>query len=360
MDDIEILLKKLAEGTLTASEESFLFEWLREHKDEWSLSMYDRYRQALEQDARFLFPEKSSRVLRGIHSRIDAGDSPYLENFTPAEPGKRRLPVFFLGVAASLALLLILGGRLLFPAGQESGAAYERVSSLPAARKIVNEREQVMPVALPDGSSVLLYPQSVLTYAPFPETGNREVFLEGRAFFEVMRNPEKPFLVHTNGMETRVLGTSFMVDAYENQRRYSVLVKTGSVAVSGKGNKQEESAVSVTLRENEEVIFDRNSEAFIAAGPSSEAKLSGNIVKVPGEYRFRDTPVTDILDMLSRDYNVRIEADREVLANCSLTTFLKDKPLFEKLRIICGGIGEGTSFSVKEETVIITSLGCNN
>lgn len=366
MEDIGILLKKLADKTITASEESFLFEWLRDHKEEWTLSMYDEYRQALVQNTRYLSEEKSSMLLREIHSRVNSGNNVVPEaagntSFPRYQWKKWRLPAFYLGVAASLLLLLVFSGQL-FLSGIKS-ESHKTVSSAETVKKIKNAKGHVIPVGLPDGSSVFLYPQSTLTYGPFTAAGVREVFLEGKAFFEIIRNPERPFLVHTGEMVTKVLGTSFMVDAFQDRQHYSVLVKTGSVSVSGKsmGKNVSEEPSSVVLKENEEAIFDRTSEVFIAVNPSPEVKLSEeSIMKVPKEYRFRDTPVTDILDMLSRDYNVLIEADREILANCSLTTVLKDKPLFEKLQIVCEGIGQGTSFSVEQEAVVITSLGCNN
>ncbi len=365
MEDIGILLKKLADKTITASEEAFLFEWIRDHKDEWTLSMYDEYRQALAQNTRYLSEEKSSMLLREIHSRINSGDDVIPETTGDTFPGyqwtKWRLPVFYLGVAASLLLLLVFSGQFFRP-GEYKEAVYKEVSSEETVKKIKNDKGQMIPVGLPDGSSVFLYPQSTLTYGPFT-AGAREVFLEGKAFFEIIRNPERPFLVHTDEMVTKVLGTSFIVDAFQDRQHYSVLVKTGSVSVSGKstGKNVSEEHSSVILKENEEAIFDRKPRVFIAVNPASEEALSEeSMMKVPNEYRFRDTPVTDILDMLSRDYNVSIEADREILENCSLTTVLKDKPLFEKLQIICEGIGQGTSFSVEQEAVVITSLGCNN
>ncbi len=367
MEDIGILLKKLADKTITASEEAFLFEWIRDHKDEWTLSMYDEYRQALVQNTRYLTEEKSSMLLQEIHSRINSGN-----DVVPAAAGntsfsghrwkKWRFPAFYLGVAASLLLLLVFSGQLFRP-DKNNEAAYKAGSSAETVEKIKNDKGQVIPVGLPDGSSVFLYPQSTLTYGTFTAAGAREVFLEGKAFFEIIRNPEKPFLVHTDEMVTKVLGTSFMVDAFQDRQHYSVLVKTGSVSVSGKniGSHVSEEPSSVILKENEKAIFDRKPGVFIAVNPTPEVKLSEeSIMKVPKEYRFRDTPVTDILDVLSRDYNVSIEADREILENCSLTTVLKDKPLFEKLQIICEGIGQGTSFSVEQEAVVITSLGCNN
>lgn len=361
MENIEILLKKLAEGTLSPSEESFLFDWLHDHKDQWSLSMYDKYRQAISKNTRLLSDERSSALLKAIHAKIDSDEDGPMSAYS--HPGRRlwRSILIYTGAAASLLLLLVVGWQNLLPNAEKGPISYGTSSTARDLNTVTNTRAHVVPVVLPDGSSVLLYPKSSLTYNDFSGENNREVFLTGKAFFEVMRNPDKPFLVQTHEMVTTVLGTSFMVNADESQPHYSVLVKTGSVAVSGKGlGKSSKEPLSVTLKENEEAVFDRSSEAFITVGIPSDKALSENIIHAPKEYRFRATPVTDILDTLSRDYNVEFETDREVLANCSLTTVLKDKPLFDKLRIICEGIGPGTSFSVRQDVVVITTLGCNN
>ncbi len=85
-------------------------------------------------------------------------------------------------------------------------------------------------IELADGSKVWLNADSKISY---PETfsGNtREIYLQGEAFFEVTRNVSKPFIIHLQGGTVRVLGTSFNIRAYENERVVETSVNTGKVA----------------------------------------------------------------------------------------------------------------------------------
>ena len=86
-------------------------------------------------------------------------------------------------------------------------------------------------LTLPDGSQVWLYPDSRLLF-PHRFTGNeREVSLEGQAYFKVVRNEEQPFVVSAGDMVTKVLGTEFVVAAYANDIPKVALV-SGKVEVT--------------------------------------------------------------------------------------------------------------------------------
>ncbi|MDJ1469400.1 FecR family protein [Xanthocytophaga flava] len=90
-------------------------------------------------------------------------------------------------------------------------------------------------VRLPDGSVVTMNSQSKLIYPARFWGKRREVKLEGEAFFEVKKDAEHPFIIHTNHTETTVLGTSFNVRARKNE--YSVAVMTGKVQFRSKQQK---------------------------------------------------------------------------------------------------------------------------
>lgn len=91
---------------------------------------------------------------------------------------------------------------------------------------------------LPDGSVVYLNSDTKLGVATARfNKEKREIWLEeGEAFFEVAKNPEKPFIVHTSNLETTVKGTSFNVKAYKELDESSVSVRSGKVAVSNENN----------------------------------------------------------------------------------------------------------------------------
>ena len=92
---------------------------------------------------------------------------------------------------------------------------------------------QTKSVVLPDGSRIQMNRGTKFSYATHAfNRRQREVWLEGEAFFEVAKNKEKPFIIHTGTMTTTVRGTSFNVKAYPQLAENVVSVRTGKVEVS--------------------------------------------------------------------------------------------------------------------------------
>ena len=87
-------------------------------------------------------------------------------------------------------------------------------------------------ILLPDGSNVWLNSGSKLTFNKNFETGLREVYLNGEAFFDVIKDPKRPFIIHTNKIDVKVLGTSFNVKAYDNDKTVETSLIKGSLKVS--------------------------------------------------------------------------------------------------------------------------------
>ncbi|MEO6177245.1 MAG: FecR family protein [Flavobacterium circumlabens] len=215
-------------------------------------------------------------------------------------------------------------------------------------------------ITLSDGSSVLLQPNSKLSY-PKIFTGNeRKVYLSGEGFFEISKNPKKPFFVYANEIVTKVVGTSFRVKAYSDQPDVEVLVRTGKVKV--KSNELVSSSDrEVVLLPNQALRFVRHDLTFnkITNITQDETLTSsvGNIEQL--SFEFTDIPVSQIFETIEQAYLIDIDYPREKLKDCHLTTSLSDQPLTEKLKIVCRSIGNNTSFEMNGNQIIITSEGCN-
>ncbi len=85
-------------------------------------------------------------------------------------------------------------------------------------------------ITLSDGSKIWLNADSRLKYPTSFQAGLREVYLEGEAFFEIARNPQRPFVVHLPKGNVHVLGTSFDIRAYDDEEWMTTSVATGRVA----------------------------------------------------------------------------------------------------------------------------------
>lgn len=211
---------------------------------------------------------------------------------------------------------------------------------------------------LTDGSRVSLKPGSTLHLADSFNITKREVFLtKGEGFFEIEKDPARPFYVYTQKVVTKVLGTSFTVNA--NKPDVVVAVRTGVVSVFSR-----EHSLDIRPDQRPEVILTPNQQAVY---DSRQGTMSRSLVKEPvvvlseedlNDMHFESASVPAILDALSKAYGVPIEYDDRQLASCSLTTFIdKSEDIYKRLDIICDAIG--ATYQVEGVIIRITSNGCH-
>lgn len=215
-------------------------------------------------------------------------------------------------------------------------------------------------ISLHDGSTILLQPNSRVTFARNFKGNKREVFLSGEAFFEVAKNPYKPFYVYANSLATKVLGTSFKVSAFENKNEVKVVVKTGKVSVfpmtreAVASQRANEKLGGMVLTPNQQIVF-----------TPKELRLTRSLISNPKvlelpiqsqSFEFKGTPISQVFETLEKSYGVKIIFDAELMQNCYLTASLSDEPLFEKIDLICKTIG--ARYEQMDASVIISSKGC--
>ncbi|WP_294079068.1 FecR family protein [Proteiniphilum sp. UBA5384] len=152
------------------------------------------------------------------------------------------------GTAAIILLLVLLD----FPSERlNSGGHPERHATTEVTRQFVTD-DNMKRITLADGSKIHMNKGTVIELRNGKFNAyTREVWLEeGEAFFEVVKDPGRPFIVHTpDGMNARVLGTSFNIKAYHQLESQVVSVKTGCVQVSN------ETGEKVLLDVNQKAIF---------------------------------------------------------------------------------------------------------
>ncbi|SFF27328.1 FecR family protein [Spirosoma endophyticum] len=226
--------------------------------------------------------------------------------------------------------------------------------------EIINTSSRNHLVMLSDGSSVMLQPDSRISYPKqFNQHEKREVYLTGEAFFEVAKNPEKPFFVYANNLITKVLGTSFTVKATEKDQ-VNVIVKTGKVSVFTRFDKErvekQESRhlIGLVLTPNQRVQFDPAENRLLRSIVESPTLLDMPIQQAT--FEFSGTPISTVFASLERAYGVEIVFDAEVMKNCFLTASLDDEPLFEKLNMICQTLD--AQYEQMDGKLLISSKGC--
>lgn len=198
----------------------------------------------------------------------------------------------------------------------------------PALREIGTGKAQRVNLTLSDGTKVLLNAQSSITLPAHFKPDVREVFLEGQAFFKVTPNPDKPFIIHTTGSVVRVLGTSFSIRSYPEDRQVLVAVKEGTVSFK---------------TESEEVF----QETILTKGELGRYNLKTNEIEweqpqditrylswLDGYLRFDNELLGDVAKELERRYNVKVNFKDSEVKNLKLTAYLKSRSIKNVLNVI--------------------------
>lgn len=227
-------------------------------------------------------------------------------------------------------------------------------------KQVVNHRPKAMAVPLEDGSTVWLEPESELQFPTHFTAGRRDVTLTGNAFFDVARNPDRPFYVKTGQIETKVLGTSFWVRADRRSPQVEVAVKTGKVSVyeSAKTNlpKSTKQGNGIILTPNHRVTFFTENRLFVTSLVENPTVQPPPADTKAIRFQFDDTPLSAVLQRLETAYGIAIEVDKPDLATCPLTADLTSKSLYAQLDIITAAI-QGT-YEVKGTTILVSGKGC--
>ncbi|EHQ27883.1 FecR family protein [Mucilaginibacter paludis] len=210
MDSSELknLIDRYLKNDVTEKERELLDAWYKSYDD-----IHQQLPAAKEQQLK-------SEIYSFVKERIDT-----------RPPKARELNVLRYAAVAAVAIVLLVAGLFVRRDNwQEQKTAFTIFKT---------NTGQVKKLELPDGSIVWLNAMSRVRISEgFEKKATRNVYLdEGEAFFEVKRNPSRPFLVITNSITTRVLGTSFDVKAYKRLNYASVTLRTGHVAVTDRQGK---------------------------------------------------------------------------------------------------------------------------
>src|SRR5690606_11338540 len=122
-------------------------------------------------------------------------------------------------------------------------------------REVQTPRGDRSLTVLDDGTQVWLNANSTLRFATDFVAGNtREVFLDGEAFFDVVEDKSKPFIVHASGVSVEVLGTAFNVLSYDDDGVVETTLVRGKIDIVPNGG---DSNSHLTLLPNQRAVFNR-------------------------------------------------------------------------------------------------------
>jgi len=263
-----------------------------------------------------------------------------------------------LGMVASVIIIVALGLIRYNLKSDKAANTYQDLvhSSKEHLTETVNKSALAQNVLLPDGSKIVLEKGSKISYsALFNQAAERKLYLSGTASFEVAKNPAKPFLVYTNGLITKVLGTKFIIKSNDLGQKVSVEVLSGIVSVYSyidtkpNGESGGKKLNTLILTANQKANYSSEDKTLMATLVPNPLVVSSQTM----DFKFKNAPIDSVFSTIGKAYGINIIYDDKSLAKRTFTATLTTETMYEKLDIICKTINAG--YEVIDGKIIVYS-----
>jgi ferric-dicitrate binding protein FerR (iron transport regulator) len=211
-------------------------------------------------------------------------------------------------------------------------------------------------ITLPDGSHVLLNAGSKLKYFTDFNIKNRNILLEGEAYFKVAKNKKIPLIVSAANINIRAVGTEFNVKVYSNERLIETTLIEGVVEISKKGNKSGQDE-KISLIPNQKAVYVKADDKLSIYRTNNKEKekpatkaifkeidiqpvvydqvdIAPIIAWTQDKLMFRGETLENICVKLNRKYDVSFEFENETVKNLRFTGTLEDETIEQVLNVI--------------------------
>lgn len=318
-------IKDFFEGRLTKPQAKELLEWLHSAEGEeflsteidqvWAEKIRGREYKELDTD--------------GLWKKIRVNSSTYPKPVLMKSIDKSKKPIrVWLKVACSLILLgvSVWVGLHSYPHPEVSpGTSEEAVETVSKN----NSPGQKTKIHLQDGSIVFLNSDSKITY-PADFLNNRQIVLEGEAYFTVSKDTLHPFKVKARGITTTALGTAFNVSTFNKGEKVKVTLVSGKVKLNKESKKDH-----LILNPGEESLLSEAEEGF----HKELVDISKRIMWTDGILIFEETPILEVIDQLERWYGVKIKIKGNVARSLCSGTFQNNEMLDNVLDVLSSSVG---------------------
>jgi ferric-dicitrate binding protein FerR (iron transport regulator) len=333
------LIDRFLRNECNAEEQDLINKYFDEHPQEWDQFLPEKELQDID--------EMSPERMNPLRPDVSAA---WLNRVHREAMGVRKLRVLrWMGAAAAACLLLIAGWYLLRPDKPHQGANATGTELAKNDRlRYRNNTNRKKMIRMPDLSTIVLEPGGIIEYSSrFSEEDQRVIWLQGEAIFNVTKDDRHPFLVNSDELLIKVLGTSFKVRNMVSEDSIIVKLYTGKVLVglseilvsagetrekpaskrstsdkpaserpaSAGGHTQQ--ALARILAPGDELSFSRSTMAInvrsfkigdvlVKAGKKSGTDNGTAAAKRPDWYQFQEQSLSEVLDQLSAYYQADI------------------------------------------------------
>ena len=277
--------------------------------------------------------EMDTKLQRQLFGQIKEKISQIDRTCLPEKENRRRKFYLWFARVASVILLLLMTGL--------SVHCYTMSQIIMPDIIVSVEKAQKANVVLPDGSKVWVNSDSRLSYGSRFNQKERVLSLEGEAYFEVTPDKDRPFIVETDELAVRALGTSFNVKSYEEEKDVSTVLMTGKVEVTSDYDR-------LVLNPNERIVFNKQT-----------GHMEKSTVENTGDYinwkynalTFNGETFENIVHTLERYYNTRIVFESETLKKYRFTGTPGNTSLESILQIL--SLTSPLSYEIRDSMIIL-------
>ncbi|MCF3109147.1 FecR domain-containing protein [Niabella sp. CC-SYL272] len=333
------LLGKRSAGELTLKEQIELGQLLKEHPDDQLFSLALEELMTVPTSYAETVPEKAvDEFINQVHQKI-----------ARKRKGGRRFQINrWLGAAAAVLILVLTG--IGYYRSRDAGNTVPNV--------VATRKGNKTNIVLPDGTKVWVNADSRLAYAALFGRDTREVELTGEAYFDVVHDSKRPFIVHTKNIDVRVLGTAFNVRSYANEPSTQTTLIRGAVQVSLKHAKDKK----IMLAPGEKLVIQNtypvqslNGEQahlpqieLLAVNSNPVDSFVSETEWVNNKLVFDKDHLEQIIPVLERWYNIRIVCRNKPITQTFSGTFENDK-LEDVLQSL--QLSAGIRYKIEKEVV---------
>ncbi|WP_162946338.1 FecR family protein [Chitinophaga barathri] len=311
-DDLNELYRKVFQGSASPGDKEKLVQWM---------AGLDIRREDIS-EATLADEQRRSRL--ALHERFN-GQQARVRHLRP-------------WMAAASVAAVLLGGLLVWkinfrPPAKVPDIRYADIYTKAGERKMVT---------LQDSSRIVLNSSTHLRYPLNAGNQARKVYLEGQAYFDVRHDNGQPFIVYAGKLEVRVLGTSFDVSNYTEDKDASVTVASGKVAVAVPA------AAAHTLLPGEQLTYDKKNGVADEHTVDASAYLSWQ----KGAQVFRNKELREVCRSLERNYGVKIHIKTPALEKQKMNLRTKGTEDIAGVLKMLAVTGE-FRYSIKDTTIVL-------
>ncbi len=305
---IKLLIIAELDGDISLEDRTYLYNWISKSednkryyaqiKDLWEASLADV----------FGFVEVSKEWER-FNNRIAA---------RPKINKKKSIKITWYRVAAIIVIGLLIANLLIENFKTKDQSYYTAIAPTGSISQTI----------LPDGTIIYLNSGTEIKYDTKSKEKQREVYVDGEAWFDVAKDKKKPFVVHTKYYNVRVLGTQFNVKNYKDDESIVTTLEEGSIQILGSDNLKLKE--TITLKPGEQISYNKTGHKVYKKNVDTQIFTSWRNNKLV----FLEMTFGELVKLLERKYGVEIQvADSSILGEHYSGT-IKNETIIEILNII--------------------------